>query len=158
MIILLLTYIFYRGIVQSWAAQTARRKLEKIMTRWIDMTDAQKVATQQRNAAKRRAEIVANPSAIIKALADIDAESAAIAEGGGKYATKQALRFLEEKQPIFDTLARLNIDPKEIGIGNQSPAFQRQRERLAANPTLVGDIVAVARAHGLEFARSLIAA
>ena len=128
------------------------------MARWIDMTDAQKVNLQQREAAKRRAAIIADPSGVIKALAEIDAQSAEIAEEGGKYAVTRALRWLEEKQPIFDMLANLNIDPKEIGIGNYSPAFQRQRERLAANPQMVGDVVAVARAHGLEFAKSLIAA
>jgi len=128
------------------------------MTRWIDMTDAQKGALHRKEEAKLRAAILANPAHIIKALADINAESARIAEEGGKYATQRALRWLEEKQPIFATLKRLGIDPQEIGIGVKSAAIQRQRERLAANPSLVGDVVAVARLHGLEFAKSIASA
>jgi hypothetical protein len=140
------------------AAHWARRDRRNDMARWIDMTDAQKGALNQRLKAQERAAVLANPSSIIKALANIDAQSALTLEEGGKYAVRRALRDLEEKQPIFDRLERLGIDPAEIGIGNKSAAVQRQRDRLAANPHLVGDIVACARLHGLEFAKSIMAA
>lgn len=86
------------------------------MTRWIDMTDAQKGALHQGEEAKRRARIIANPASIKAQLAEIESEAQAIESKGGQYSAKQAARWREEKQPIFQMLARLNINPADIGI------------------------------------------
>lgn len=86
------------------------------MARWIDMTDAQRGALTMKLQAKERAQVLANPSKIIKALAQIDAEASEILAEGGRFAEQQAARWLEEKQPIFARLARLNINPADIGV------------------------------------------
>lgn len=86
------------------------------MARWIDMTDAQKGALHMKEEAKRRAKILANPAYILRDLAEIDAIAAAELAEGGKYAQVRHDRALEEKQPIFAMLARLNINPADIGI------------------------------------------
>lgn len=80
------------------------------MTRFIDMTDAQKGAQHQRLAAKERARLLATMDKVKARLAAIDAEADEIAASGGRFADKQAARYREEKQPILDHLKRHGIE------------------------------------------------
>ncbi len=86
------------------------------MTRWIDMTDAQKAAKTAQEAAKARAKILQNPAAIKAVIDALEQEAAEIEAQNGRFSLAQAARVRDDMQPIFAMLARLNIDRAEIGV------------------------------------------
>lgn len=86
------------------------------MTRWIDMTDAQKAAKHSQETAKARAKVLANPTAIKAQIDALEAEAAAIEAEGGRFSANRAARVREDMQPIFAMLSRLNIDRAAIGV------------------------------------------